>query len=84
MEKSKRKAGITTSPLPGTTLDVVKLDIGGGVSLLDTPGLILPHQLTTRLAPDELKVGRYARTHYAAQIDRHRKAGRQAGRQTKI
>ena len=56
VRKPARRAGITTSPLPGTTLDTVTLHIGGGGSLLDTPGLILPHQLTTRLTPEELKV----------------------------
>lgn len=44
--------------VPGTTLDFLKVDLGGDVSLYDTPGLILPHQLTSRLDPDELKVPR--------------------------
>jgi hypothetical protein len=47
--------GITTSSLPGTTLDFIKLDVGKGVTLVDTPGLILTHQLTSALLSDELK-----------------------------
>ena len=54
--KSKSRTGITTSPLPGTTLSFLKLNIGSGVALYDTPGLLLPHQLTVGLTPEELKV----------------------------
>merc|ERR1712176_52534 len=35
--------------------DFVKVDIGRGVTLYDTPGLILPHQLTLMLTSDELR-----------------------------
>jgi len=52
--KSSRGKKVTTSPIPGTTLDFVKLDIGGTL-LVDTPGLILPHQLTISLDSKELK-----------------------------
>jgi len=53
-KKGKKSNIVTTSPIPGTTLDFVKIDIGGTL-LIDTPGLILPHQLTIALDPRELK-----------------------------
>eukprot|EP00624_Nannochloropsis_granulata_P001154 evm.model.NODE_1531_length_19035_cov_17.377516.6 len=46
---------VTTSPLPGTTLNFIEVDLGDKVSLYDTPGLILPHQITTLLNTEELK-----------------------------
>jgi len=52
---SPLKPGITTSSLPGTTLSFLRLGVGDGVSLVDTPGIILAHQLTARLLPEELK-----------------------------
>ncbi|EOD41710.1 hypothetical protein EMIHUDRAFT_194176 [Emiliania huxleyi CCMP1516] len=46
---------LTTSHLPGTTLGFVKTaQLGGRHALYDTPGLVLPNQLTTRLTADEL------------------------------
>ena len=53
----KKDAGtlVTTSALPGTTLNFIEVDLGDKVSLYDTPGLILPHHLTTLLTTDELK-----------------------------
>ena len=53
--RKEKEAGITTSSLPGTTLDFIKLGVGKGVALVDTPGLILSHQLTSSLLSDELK-----------------------------
>ncbi|KAG5175010.1 P-loop containing nucleoside triphosphate hydrolase protein [Tribonema minus] len=47
--------GLTVSIVPGTTLDFLRVNMGGDVCLYDTPGLILPHQLTSRLTPEELK-----------------------------
>jgi 50S ribosome-binding GTPase len=44
------------SIVPGTTLDFLRVDLGDNACLYDTPGLILPHQLTSRLNPEELKV----------------------------
>jgi hypothetical protein len=37
------------SIVPGTTLDFLRIDLGDNACLYDTPGLILPHQLTSRL-----------------------------------
>jgi len=45
---------LTTSHLPGTTLDFVKITVVDGLALFDTPGLILPNQLTTMLTTEEL------------------------------
>jgi 30S ribosome assembly GTPase len=53
---NKRKGVITTSPLPGTTLEFIKIDLADGKSLYDTPGLLVPGTLTQILTPDELKV----------------------------
>ena len=54
--RNKRKSAVTTSPLPGTTLKFIQVDIGGGRSLYDTPGLLVPGTLTQLLTPDELKI----------------------------
>lgn len=49
------KGALTTSPLPGTTLKFIKVDIGDGRSMYDTPGLLVPGTFTQLLTPDELK-----------------------------
>jgi hypothetical protein len=49
------KGALTTSPLPGTTLKFIKIDLGGR-SLYDTPGLLVPGTLTQLLTPEELKI----------------------------
>jgi hypothetical protein len=54
--ENSRKGAVTTSPLPGTTLKFIKVDLGGGRSLYDTPGLLVPGTLTQMLTPDELKM----------------------------
>eukprot|EP00587_Corethron_hystrix_P001885 CAMPEP_0113302380 /NCGR_PEP_ID=MMETSP0010_2-20120614/3217_1 /TAXON_ID=216773 ORGANISM="Corethron hystrix, Strain 308" /NCGR_SAMPLE_ID=MMETSP0010_2 /ASSEMBLY_ACC=CAM_ASM_000155 /LENGTH=793 /DNA_ID=CAMNT_0000156161 /DNA_START=305 /DNA_END=2686 /DNA_ORIENTATION=+ /assembly_acc=CAM_ASM_000155 len=53
---NKPKGMITASPLPGTTLEFIKLKIGEGLSLYDTPGLLVPGTLTSKLTPAELKM----------------------------
>jgi hypothetical protein len=53
---NKKRGEITTSPLPGTTLEFIKVDLGDGRNLYDTPGLLVPGTLTQILTPDELKV----------------------------
>jgi hypothetical protein len=50
------KGALTTSPLPGTTLKFIKVDIGDGKSLYDTPGLLVPGTITQLLTPEELKI----------------------------
>ena len=50
------KGALTTSPLPGTTLKLIKVDLGDGKNLIDTPGLLVPGTLTQILTPEELKI----------------------------
>ena len=50
------KGALTTSPLPGTTLKFIKVDLGDGMSLYDTPGLLVPGTITQLLTPEELKI----------------------------
>ena len=50
------KGALTTSPLPGTTLKFIKIDIGDGKSMYDTPGLLVPGTFTQLLTPEELKI----------------------------
>lgn len=50
------KGAVTTSPLPGTTLKFIKVDLGDGRLLYDTPGLLVPGALTQLLTPEELKI----------------------------
>ena len=53
---NKWKGSVTTSPLPGTTLKFIKIELGGGKCIYDTPGLLVPGCLTERLTPEELKM----------------------------
>jgi len=46
---------VTVSNLPGTTLDFVKIKLPNEMTLIDTPGLINPGHLTSKLTFDELK-----------------------------
>lgn len=54
--RNKFKGAVTASPLPGTTLQFLKVDLGNGRSLYDTPGLLVPGTVTQLLSPEELKV----------------------------
>ena len=54
--RNKMKGALTTSPLPGTTLKFIKIDLGDGMNIYDTPGLLVPGTITQLLTPDELKV----------------------------
>ncbi len=42
--------------VPGTTLNFLKIKLGSKISLYDTPGLFLSHQITSHLNEKELKV----------------------------
>jgi len=53
---SAHKGAVTASPLPGTTLKFIEVNIGDGKKLYDTPGLLVPGTLTQRLTPAELKM----------------------------
>lgn len=54
--RNQIKGALTTSPLPGTTLKFIKIDLGDGRSLYDTPGLLVPGTITQLLTPEELKI----------------------------
>ncbi|WP_078597253.1 ribosome biogenesis GTPase YqeH [Evansella clarkii] len=47
---------ITTSNIPGTTLDMIDVPLDDGSSLYDTPGIINHHQMAHLLDKKELKV----------------------------
>ncbi|KAJ8760066.1 hypothetical protein K2173_010922 [Erythroxylum novogranatense] len=49
---------LTEAPVPGTTLGIVRVEgvLPGNAKLFDTPGLLNPHQITTRLTRDEQKL----------------------------
>ncbi|UCZ54458.1 ribosome biogenesis GTPase YqeH [Bacillus shivajii] len=47
---------ITTSNIPGTTLDMIDVPLDDGSSLYDTPGIINHHQMAHLLDKNELKV----------------------------
>lgn len=54
--RNAMRGALTTSPLPGTTLKFIKVDLGEGRSMYDTPGLLVPGTFTQLLTPEELKV----------------------------
>ncbi|WP_069364635.1 ribosome biogenesis GTPase YqeH [Salisediminibacterium beveridgei] len=47
---------ITTSNIPGTTLDMIDVPLDDGASLYDTPGIINPHQMAHLVGASSLKV----------------------------
>ncbi|KAK9697058.1 hypothetical protein RND81_08G012300 [Saponaria officinalis] len=49
---------ITEAPVPGTTLGIIRMEgiLPGKAKLFDTPGLLLPHHIATRLTRDEQKL----------------------------
>ncbi|XP_026442126.1 GTP-binding protein BRASSINAZOLE INSENSITIVE PALE GREEN 2, chloroplastic-like [Papaver somniferum] len=49
---------LTEAPVPGTTLGIIRVEgvLPGEAKLFDTPGLLHPHQLTTRLTWEEQKL----------------------------
>ncbi|XP_021861561.1 GTP-binding protein BRASSINAZOLE INSENSITIVE PALE GREEN 2, chloroplastic isoform X2 [Spinacia oleracea] len=53
-----KNAPITEAPVPGTTLGIIRLEgiFPGKTKLLDTPGLLHPHHIATRLTRDEQKL----------------------------
>jgi hypothetical protein len=46
---------ITTSPVPGTTLDMIRIPLDDGRHLVDTPGIINDHQMAHFIDKDDLK-----------------------------
>ncbi|XVE49417.1 hypothetical protein DITRI_Ditri01bG0081100 [Diplodiscus trichospermus] len=49
---------LTEAPVPGTTLGIVRVEgvLPKQAKLFDTPGLLQPHQMTTRLTREEQKL----------------------------
>ena len=47
---------ITTSRFPGTTLDEIEIPLDDGHRLVDTPGIIHPHQMAHVLPAKDLKI----------------------------
>jgi 30S ribosome assembly GTPase len=47
---------ITTSHFPGTTLDIIKIPLDDGKALIDSPGIINPHQMAHFVDKRDLKV----------------------------
>ncbi|XP_016508148.1 GTP-binding protein BRASSINAZOLE INSENSITIVE PALE GREEN 2, chloroplastic isoform X1 [Nicotiana tabacum] len=49
---------LTEAPVPGTTLGILRVEgvLPGNAKLFDTPGLLHPHQISTRLTRDEQKL----------------------------
>lgn len=49
---------LTEAPVPGTTLGIIRVDgvLPGQAKLFDTPGLLHPYQITTRLTGEEQKL----------------------------
>ncbi|KAK9274255.1 hypothetical protein L1049_019069 [Liquidambar formosana] len=49
---------LTEAPVPGTTLGIVRVEgvLPGQAKLFDTPGLLHPHQISTRLTREEQKL----------------------------
>jgi ribosome biogenesis GTPase A len=54
--KKRNAKGVTTSPLPGTTLGVIKMDLGDGKTLMDTPGLLIEGSMTKLMSGEEMKM----------------------------
>lgn len=54
-QTSGEKEVITTSKYPGTTLDLIKIPLDDGKSLIDTPGIIHETQMAHYLSPKDLK-----------------------------
>ncbi|TVY09134.1 ribosome biogenesis GTPase YqeH [Paenibacillus cremeus] len=47
-------AELTTSQYPGTTLDLVRIPLDDGTSIIDTPGIVYKHRLTELVGKKDL------------------------------
>ena len=54
--QKKENISITTSSLPATTLDEIKIDINDNLTLIDTPGLIGDDNYLTNLDAKDVKI----------------------------
>jgi ribosome biogenesis GTPase YqeH len=55
-EVTGEKDVITTSHFPGTTLDIIKIPLEDGKSLIDSPGIINHHQMAHYVDKKDLKI----------------------------
>ncbi|WP_409341410.1 ribosome biogenesis GTPase YqeH [Paenibacillus sp. MBLB4367] len=46
---------LTTSPYPGTTLDLIKIPLDDGKAIVDTPGIVYKHRLTELVDKADLR-----------------------------
>lgn len=53
---SDLEAELTTSPFPGTTLDLVQIPLDDGRYIIDTPGIVYSHRLTEQVDKRDLPV----------------------------
>lgn len=53
--KGPRNRKVTVSPIPGTTLGLIRLPLGDDAWLLDTPGIFSDRQIVQYLSAEELK-----------------------------
>ncbi|EDO06589.1 YlqF_related_GTPase family protein [Babesia bovis T2Bo] len=53
---ASKRALLSTSVVPGTTLRPLRIDTGPGFEMYDTPGIVVPNAFTSYLTPDELKM----------------------------
>ncbi|MBC8079839.1 MAG: ribosome biogenesis GTPase YqeH [Gorillibacterium sp.] len=51
---SDLESELTTSPYPGTTLDLVKIPLEDGRDIVDTPGIVYKHRMTELVDKKEL------------------------------
>lgn len=55
-EEEEGGGEITTSPYPGTTLDVIRIPLENGRALIDTPGIVRRDRLSEWVSPEDLRV----------------------------
>lgn len=53
---SKEESYITTSVLPATTLDIIKVKLNDELTLVDTPGLVCNDSYLTKALPKDVKI----------------------------
>lgn len=53
-----RMGELTEAPVPGTTIGIVRVEgvLSGQAKLFDTPGILHPYQITTRLTAEEQRL----------------------------
>jgi 30S ribosome assembly GTPase len=54
-EGAAHEVMVTTSPYPGTTLDLVRIPLEDGRAIIDTPGIVRKDRISEWIGPQELK-----------------------------